>query len=79
MRQLAENIRAIVEEQGTPLQRGKFFEKLALSHLSGSRYRPGEECLELAKLAVSQSQDSANLSEVAAIRFVLGFVHLWRG
>ena len=79
MRELAESMRQIVEQRGTPLQRGKFFEKLALSHLTGSRYRPTEECLELAKLAVFESRDSTNLSELGHIRFVLGFAHLWRG
>jgi len=78
MRELAESIRSVVEQRGTPLQRGKFFEKLALSHLTGSRYRPTEECLELAELAVSKSRGSDNLSEISNIRFVLGFVHLWR-
>jgi tetratricopeptide (TPR) repeat protein len=68
----------VVEQRGTPLQRGKFFEKLALSHLTGSRYRPTEECLELAELAVSKSRGSDNLSEISNIRFVLGFIHLWR-
>jgi len=52
---------------------------LALSLLTGSRYRPSEECLRLAELAVSESEGSPNLSESAHIRFVLGFVHLWRG
>jgi len=52
---------------------------LALSLLTGSRYRPSEECLKLAELAVSESEGSPNLSESAHIRFVLGFVHLWRG
>jgi hypothetical protein len=78
MRELAESIRSVVEQRGTPLQRGKFFEKLALSHLTGSRYRPTEECLELAELAVSKSRGSDNLSEISNIRFVLGFVHLWQ-
>jgi class 3 adenylate cyclase len=79
MRELAESFRSIVEQRGTPLQRGKFFEKLALSHLTESRYQPPEECLKLAELAVSQSRRSSNLSEVSYIQFVLGFVHLWRG
>ena len=52
---------------------------LALSLLTRSRYRPSDECLRLAELAVSESEGSPNLSESAHIRFVLGLVHLWRG
>ena len=79
MRELAERYRSPIQERGTPIQRGKFFEKLALSYLTESRYRPNEECLRLAELALSESQGSGNLPEVSHIRFVLGFVHLWSG
>jgi class 3 adenylate cyclase/tetratricopeptide (TPR) repeat protein len=79
MRALAAKYRSAVELRGSAAQRGRFFQMLALSLLSGSRYRPSEECLRLAALAVSESGGSPNLSESAHIRFVLGFVHLWRG
>ena len=77
MRALAAQYRSAVEVRGSAAQRGRFFQMLALSLLTGSRYRPSEECLKLAELAVSESQGSPNLSEAAHIRFVLGFVHLW--
>jgi tetratricopeptide (TPR) repeat protein len=79
MRDLAEKYRSAVEKNGTPMQRGKFFQMLALSYLTGSRYRPSAECLKLAELAVSESGGSSNLSETSHVRFVLGFIHLWRG
>lgn len=79
MRELAKRYRSAIQERGTPIQRGKFFEKLALSYLTESRYQPDEECLKLAELACSESLGSDSLPEVAHIRFVLGFVHLWRG
>jgi hypothetical protein len=79
MREVAERYRSAIKERGTPIQRGKFFEKLALSYLTESRYRPNEECLRLAEIAFSESPSSGNLPEVLHIRFVLGFVHLWRG
>jgi len=79
MREVAERYRSAIKERGTPIQRGKFFEKLALSYLTESRYRPDEECLKLAELAFSESRGSGNLPELSHIRFVLGFVHLWRG
>jgi len=78
MREVAERYRSAIEERGKPIQRGKFFEKLALSYLTESRYRPTEECLRLAERAFSESRGSGHLPELSHIRFVLGFVHLWR-
>jgi len=78
MRTLAAKYRSVVEARGNAAQRGRFFQMLALSLLTGSHYRPSEECLRLAESAVSESEGSPNLSETAHIRFVLGFVHLWR-
>ena len=79
MREVAERYRSAIEERATPIQRGKFFEKLALSYLTESRYHPNEECVRLAELAFSESRGSGHLPEVSHIRFVLGLVHLWRG
>jgi predicted ATPase len=79
MMQVAEQNRVVVEQRATPIQRGKFFQMLALSQLTRSRYRPSEECLRLAELSVSESKDSLNLSESSHARFTLGLVHLWRG
>ena len=79
MKELAERYRSAIEQRGTPMQRGTFFQKLALSYLTESRYHPTEECLRLAELAVSESQGSSNLPELSHTRFVLGFVNLWRG
>ena len=79
MRQLADQYRTVVEKRGTPMQRGRFFQMLSLSLLTGSRYRPNEECVRLGERAVSESKDCVNLSEVAHVRFTLGLVHVWRG
>ncbi|MEP6602557.1 MAG: adenylate/guanylate cyclase domain-containing protein [Spartobacteria bacterium] len=79
MRALGQQYRVAVTERGTPIQRGKFFLMQALSLLSASRYHPSAECLELAKLAISESEGSANLSETAHVRFTLGLINLWRG
>ncbi len=79
MMELAAKVRPLVEERATPAQRGKFFQMLALSHLSRDRYLASEECLALAQLAASATEESADLPQIAYARFVLGFVHLWRG
>jgi predicted ATPase/class 3 adenylate cyclase len=79
MMTLADRYRSVIEQRGTPIQRGKFFQMLSLSLLTGSRYHPNEECLRLGERAVSESKDSTNLSEASHVRFTLGLAHLWRG
>ena len=76
---LAEQQRALIEERGSPIQRGLFFLTLALSRLSRDRYLASEEALDFAKMAVSTSEGASDLSQLSHIRFVLGFVHHWRG
>jgi hypothetical protein len=59
---LADRYRIDVERQGTPIQRGKFFQMLALADLTRTRYVPSEEGVCLAELAVSTSEGSTDLS-----------------
>jgi eukaryotic-like serine/threonine-protein kinase len=79
MRALADEFKRATEEHGTPIQRSKFFLMQSLSLLTGSRYRPSEECLDLAQCAVAAIEGSSELSETCHIRFVLGLVNLFRG
>ena len=79
MMQLAEDQRALVEARGMPIQRGMFFMLLALSRLARERYLASEEALEFAQIAVSTSAGASDLSNLAHIQFVLGFIHMWRG
>src|SRR2546421_2645447 len=79
MRALANQYQTAADEHGTPIQRGKFFLMQSLSLLTGSRYRPSEECLSLAQSAVAASEASSDLSETTHVRFVLGLVNLFRG
>jgi class 3 adenylate cyclase/tetratricopeptide (TPR) repeat protein len=77
MQQLAERYRPVIQKSATPIQRGRFFEKLALSHLTGSRYHPTEQCVELGRLAVSESRGATELADIARIQFVLGLIYFW--
>ena len=79
MRALANQYESVAETHGTPIQRSKFFLMQSLALLTGSRYRPSEECLRLAQRAVAASEASRDLSEVPHIRFVFGLVNLFRG
>jgi predicted ATPase/class 3 adenylate cyclase len=77
--ELAEKHRRDIQDKGTPIQRGKFFQMLALSDLSRTRYVASEQSVELAKLAVSTSAGSTDLAEASHVRFCLGLVQLCRG
>ena len=78
MRELAARWRDLIEEHGSPLQRGKFFHILALIDLTESNYRSTDEGIGFAELAVAESAGSSNLAEIARFRFVLGLLHLLR-
>ena len=79
MRALANQYQTAANEHGTPIQRSKFFLMQSLSLLTGSRYRPSEECLSLAQSAVKASEASDDLSETSHVRFVLGLINVFRG
>jgi len=79
MRQLADAYKDDIEQRGMPIQRGKFYQMLGLSLLTGSRYVSSDETVRLLELAASTSQGSNELAEMAHIRFTAGLAHLFRG
>jgi class 3 adenylate cyclase/predicted ATPase len=79
MRDLAGRYRSVIAERGAAIQRGKFLRMMALSMLMESRFRPSQECVELAKRAVVECEGSNNLSEAGYINFVLGLIELCHG
>jgi len=79
MLETAEKTRPAVEQYGTEIQRGKFFQALALYHLRSSRYVASPEALEYSRLAAEAVENSDDMNEVVHIRFMLGFSHLWNG
>ena len=79
MTQLADRYRPVIEERGTPIQRGTFFQRLGLSHLSRNGYLPGQEAVSLMELAVSTSSNSGDLGTRSHIRFTAGLVHVLAG
>ncbi|HEX4639534.1 MAG TPA: adenylate/guanylate cyclase domain-containing protein [Chthoniobacterales bacterium] len=76
---LADEYTKATEEHGTPTQQSKFFLMQSLALLTGSRYRPSEECVSLAQRAVAASDGSRDLAETSHTRFVLGLVNVFRG
>ncbi len=78
MMQLAARYRNDIEQRGTPVQRGLFFQRLSLSHLTRDRYVASEESERLMELAVSTSNDSDDLAARAHILFTAGLTQLYR-
>jgi class 3 adenylate cyclase/energy-coupling factor transporter ATP-binding protein EcfA2 len=77
MRELAGQYRSVIAERGAAMQRARFLMMLALSMLMESRFRPSEECVELAERAVAASEEANNPPEAGHVNFVLGLIELW--
>jgi hypothetical protein len=77
MRELAGQYRAVIAERGAAMQRARFLIMLALSMLMESRFRPSQECIELAERAVAASEEANNPAEAGHVNFVLGLIELW--
>ena len=79
MRELADQFRPVIIERGAAWQRARFLNMLALSMLMYSRFRPSQECVELARSAVAACEEADNLAEGVQINFVLGLIELFHG
>ena len=79
MRELAGQYRTVIAERGAAMQRAKFLKTMALSMLMESRFRPSQECVELAERAVAECEGANNLSEAGHINFVLGLIEVCHG
>jgi tetratricopeptide (TPR) repeat protein len=79
MRELAERYRGVIAERGAAAQRAEFLKMIALSMLMESRFRPSQECVELARRAVAASDEANNPAQAGHVNFVLGLIELWHG
>jgi tetratricopeptide (TPR) repeat protein len=79
MSELADNVRPIVEQHGTPTQRVNFFISLGGMIFRRDRCVASEESLAFCQAALAISQESGNLSEIAWAQHMLGFNQLWHG
>ncbi len=79
MRELAERYRNVIAERGAAAQRAEFLKMIALSMLMESRFRPSQECVELAKRAVAASDETNNPAQAGHVNFVLGLIELCHG
>ena len=74
---LAERIRPILENFGTPDQRATFYESLSLIGCRSERYLLSQETVADAQNSVAAARDSTNLNVKSWAHFGLGFSYLW--
>jgi len=79
MRELAERYRSVITERGAAAQRAEFLKMTALTMLMESRFRPSQECVDLAKRAVAASDEANNPTQAGHVNFVLGLIELCHG
>jgi tetratricopeptide (TPR) repeat protein len=77
--ELAEKIRPIVEQHGTPVQRARFFLELVGVSNRRDRFIVSEQTLAYSRAYLEATQELGSLWQIAHARFVLGFSLLWRG
>jgi class 3 adenylate cyclase/tetratricopeptide (TPR) repeat protein len=79
MRELAERYRSVITDRGAAAQRAEFLKMIALSMLMESRFRPSQECVDLARRAVAASDEANNPAQAGHVNFVLGLIALCHG
>jgi tetratricopeptide (TPR) repeat protein len=79
MVELAEKMQPVVEREGTPVQRARFFFSLVLMGLRRDRYRVSDETLAHARAGLEASRESGVWGEILTAVFEMGFCHVWRG
>ena len=79
MRDLVARTRPHVEDCGSRVQRGKFFNMMALYHLRRDRYVTSDEAMGFALAAQEAIKGTDDVGEIINISFSVGFACLWRG
>ncbi|CAN5237257.1 adenylate/guanylate cyclase domain-containing protein [soil metagenome] len=75
--ELVDEIRPFLEAHGTPYQRSRLHQALALALMRRDRYTPSDELFESARETHGAGEESENLAQAAHGRFLLGFVHFF--
>ena len=76
---IMEKVRPAVAEHGMNIQLAKFYNSLASIHWRRDRYRVAQETLDLCQSALDVSLETGTASEIALMRFSVGFSQLWHG
>ncbi len=74
---LAESVQPIIEQDGTPGQRARFFNGLTLMGYKQERYLLSSGTIAHSLSAVSASRKSDSLNVRSMSQFLLGFSYLW--
>jgi serine/threonine protein kinase/tetratricopeptide (TPR) repeat protein len=76
---LIERTQPLVQTQGTPLQRARFFQSLVQRNLRAERYLASAGTVGYARQSLLALQEDGDRVEVATARFTLAAVLLWHG
>jgi hypothetical protein len=80
MEQLIAQIRPIVGQHASPVQRGQFYQAVVTAAYRRDRFVVSDQTLQAAKASVDAYRETGALSEQQCLaQFSLGFSHLWRG
>ena len=79
MKDLVARTQPHIEDCGSRIQRGKFFNMMALYHLRRNRYVTTEEAMGYALAAQEAINGTDDIGEIINISFSVGFACLWRG
>ena len=80
MERLIVQIRPLISQHGSPVQRGQFHQAVVTAAYRRDHYVVSDETLHAAKASVDAYRKAGALSEQQCLaQFSLGFSHLWRG
>ena len=78
MAEPTEQVQPAVEQYGTPIQRGWFFQALVVTAWERERHRPSKETLDLARTMLAASLEAGHAGMIGMSQFMLGYACLWR-
>jgi class 3 adenylate cyclase/tetratricopeptide (TPR) repeat protein len=76
---LAARVRPVVEQYGSPAQKGTFYQNLVLASIRQERYRILSQTLADMQASIAFLQEAGKLSSLDFPYFLQGFIHLWHG
>jgi hypothetical protein len=78
MERLCEQIKPVMGQYGTPVQRARVIMVMTLARIQRDRYLPCDETLALGQEALNAAVATGDLNLIFDARFNVGFMHLWR-
>jgi DNA-binding SARP family transcriptional activator len=77
--ELQRKLGPLVEQHGTAVQRGVYFQQMALTEFRRNGCRGSDSTVALTRQAVAAQIEAGNQASVPALQFMIGFQTLWCG